>query len=287
MIIRTVQEWDSVAYGEGEAEIPEAAAARIAAVAAASPLADRGGSGVLEHGRKGLRARGVVGLVATEGAVLEILPKIDVPGSSDGQRLGNTRKRLVHMLAEARDMKIDTGAVADYDWQRDTLLEILIRIFSVELVDAVRRGMPRRHIGQEGDLHALRGRLDVQRQFTALAASPQRLACRFDALSPDIALNRIMKAAAARLSGIARALDNRRRLQELAFAYADIAAKPASVLPWDEVVLDRTNLRWRSLLNLAKLLLGDRFQTTTAGGVSGISLLFEMSTQFGSISRAC
>jgi len=45
-------------------------------------------------------------------------------------------------------------------------------------------------------------------------------------------------------------------------------------------VLDRTNGRWRELLNLARLLLGERFQTTSAGGSNGFSLLFEMNTLF-------
>ncbi|EIM98665.1 hypothetical protein WQE_22893, partial [Paraburkholderia hospita] len=53
-----------------------------------------------------------------------------------------------------------------------------------------------------------------------------------------------------------------------------------SALRWDEVVLDRTNARWHELLNLAKLLLGERFQTTSAGGSNGFSLLFEMNTLF-------
>jgi 5-methylcytosine-specific restriction enzyme subunit McrC len=35
-----------------------------------------------------------------------------------------------------------------------------------------------------------------------------------------------------------------------------------------------------SLLALAKLILGDRFQTTTAGEARGFSLLFEMNTLF-------
>ncbi|MCW4116379.1 McrC family protein [Aurantimonas sp. MSK8Z-1] len=280
MIVRTILEWGSIAYGDGDAELPDQAADRIAAVAAASPLAGRGEGGVLEHGRKALRARGVVGLIAADGVVLEILPKIDVPGDSEAQQRGNTRKQLVHMLAEALDMKIDTGAFADHDWQRNTLLEILIRTFSSGLVDAVRQGMPRRYVLEESDLPALRGRLNVQRQFTALVASPQRLACRYDALSPEIALNRIMKAAVTRLLGITRALDNRRRLQELALTYAEIAAFPVAALPWNDVVLDRTNLRWRSLLKLAKLLLGERFQTTSSGGVAGVTLLFEMNTLF-------
>ncbi|WP_375271335.1 McrC family protein [Sphingomonas sp.] len=275
MIARTLDEWAHLPHGHGEGEIAEPLAVRLAAVAAASPLSGRGGEGVLEHRRKGLRARGVVGVVVAEGATLEILPKIDGAGDH-----GGVRRRLVHMLAVALDMKVEAGEIAHHDEQKETLLEILIRLFTTRLADAVRRGMPRRYIAHEEDLPALRGRLDVMRQFTTLAASPHRLACRYDALSPDVALNRIMKAAVTRLRRIARAGDNQRRLAELAFAYADIADVPASALRWDEVVIDRTNERWRALVDLARLLLGERFQTTSSGGGQGFSLLFEMNTLF-------
>jgi len=280
VIHRTILEWETIRYGDAADEMPMPAADRIAAVAAASPLAGRGGGGVLEHGRKGLRARGVVGVIATQGCALEILPKIDVAGGSDAETTGNIRKRLVHMLAVALDLKIDAGQVTALDWQRETLLEILIRLFSEKLVDAVRQGMPRRYVEHADDLPTLRGRLNVTRQFTALAVEPSRLACRFDPLTPDIALNRIMKAAATRVSRIARTTDNQRRLRELAFAYADIADVPVLALRWDEVTLDRTNARWHELLNLARVLLGERFQTTSAGGSDGFSLLFEMNTLF-------
>jgi 5-methylcytosine-specific restriction enzyme subunit McrC len=140
--------------------------------------------------------------------------------------------------------------------------------------------MPRHYVEDAEDLPALRGRLNVTRQFTRLAVEPSRLACRFDALTPDIALNRIMRAAVTRLSRIARTTANQRRLRELAFAYADIADVPVSALRWHDVVLDRTNGRWRELLNLARLLLGERFQTTSAGGSEGFSLLFEMNMLF-------
>lgn len=280
MIRRTILEWNMIRYGEAADEIPAPAADRIAAVAAKSPLAGRGGGGVLEHGRKGLRARGVVGVIAADGCALEILPKIDVAGESGAEATGNIRRRLVHMLAVALDLKIEAGQITALDWQRETLLEILIRLFSEKLIDAVRQGMPRRYVEHADDLPALRGRLDVTRQFTALAVEPSRLACRYDALTPDIALNRIMKAAVTRLSRIARTADNQRRLREMAFAYADIADVPVSALRWDRVVLDRTNARWRELLNLARLLLGNRFQTTSTGGSDGFSLLFEMNTLF-------
>ena len=281
MIRRTILEWESILYGAGEGAISQAAADRIAAVAAASPLAGRGGGGVLEHGRKALRARGVVGVIAAEGCALEILPKIDLPGEMDTTaRNGGIRKRLIHMLAVALNMRIEAGDITDHDYQRETLLEILIRLFSTKLVDAIRQGMPRRYVACADDLPLLRGRLDVARQFTKFAASPQKLACRYDALTEEIELNRIMKAAVVRLSGVARSPDNRRMLRELAFAYAEVSDVPIALLRWDTVAIDRTNARWQQLLNLAKLLLGERFQTTSSGTVSGFSLLFEMSALF-------
>jgi 5-methylcytosine-specific restriction enzyme subunit McrC len=223
VIRRTILEWESIVYGAAEDAIPQAAADRIAAVASASPLAGRGGGGVLEHGRTALRARGVVGVIAAGGCALEILPKIDLPGeSNETERSGGIRKRLIHMLAVALDMQIEAGDVTDHEYQRDTLLEILIRLFSAKLADAIRQGMLRRYIECSEDLPLLRGRLDVTRQFTKSAASPQKLACHYDALIEDIDLNRIMKAAVMRLAGIARSADNRRRLRELAFAYAEV-----------------------------------------------------------------
>ena len=140
--------------------------------------------------------------------------------------------------------------------------------------------MPRHYVGHEDDLPALRGSLNVTRQFTRHAVNPSRLACRFDLFSEDIALNRIMKAAVSRLSRIAQTTGSQRRLRELSFVYAETTGVQVSALRWDQVIIDRTNRRWQDLVALARLLLMDRFQTTTSGSRSGFSMLFEMNTLF-------
>jgi len=190
------------------------------------------------------------------------------------------RKRLVHMLAVALNLKIDMGRITDLDWQRDTLLEILIRIFCDKLTEAVRRGMPRRYLGHEDDLSALRGTLDVPRQFTRHAANPGRLACRFDELSQDVALNHIMKAAVAHLFRMSRSAANQQRLRELAFVYAEISNVPVPALKWGEAIIDRTNRAWQDLLGMAQLFLRNRYQTTSSGSGQGTALLFEMNALF-------
>ena len=279
MIRRTIREWGRIGYGRGSDDIPGAEADRLAALARASVFSGRGGEGVLEHGRKGLRARGVVGVIATPDCQLEILPKIEGGGETDVSD-AILRTRLIHMLAVVYDLPIEAGTMTHLGWQRDTVLELLIRLFCVKLTDAVRQGMPRHYLEHEDDLPALRGRLDVTRQFSTLAVSPQKLACRFDSLSPDIALNQVMRAAVSKLSRLSSAPDNQRALRELSFVYADVAVVPPNALRWDRIVLDRTNRRWRDLLSFARLFLSDRYQQTSAGSVNGHALLFEMNVLF-------
>ncbi|MEQ8591927.1 MAG: restriction endonuclease [Marinovum algicola] len=279
MIYRQLPEWGRIGFGDCSDTIPEAAAARLAAVASRSPLPGRNGEGILEFRRNDLRVRGVVGVIAAPGCQLEVLPKIEALGEQEADA-ATLRRRLVHMLSLTRDLRIEALTSAELGWQKDTLLEILIRIFCQKMMDAVRQGMPRRYIGQEEDLAALRGRLDVTRQFSTLAAAPQRLACQYHELSADIALNQVMKAAIRKLSGLATASDTQRSLRELSFAYADISDIPVSALRWDQIVLDRSSQRWGDLLALAQLLLGERYQTTSTGVTQGHALLFEMNVLF-------
>lgn len=281
----TVYEHGSLRFGQGQGEIPEGVAGRLHAVASRTGLAGASGDGVLQFGRKALKARHIVGIVAAEGGMLEILPKIDMPGEDDEGNptaMGGVRRQLIHMLSVALDLKIDADALTTLECQKHTLLEMLIRLFAAKLADALRAGMPRRYVHCADDLQALRGRLDVVRQFTLRAADPSRLACQFEALTPDITLNRIMKAAVVCQAKLARAADTQRMLRELGLAYADISDVPPATLDWNGVVLDRTNARWRDLLALARLLLDGRFQTNSVGAARGFALLFDMNRLFES-----
>jgi 5-methylcytosine-specific restriction enzyme subunit McrC len=275
-----LREWETLPIGDEEGGIPRRLASKLLATARVSEFSG-GGSGVLEDRGQYLRARGIVGVISTEGCSLEILPKIDIPREDNPEReKAAIRRRLVHMLAVALDLKIETGRITDLAWQRETLLEILIRIFCEKLTEAVRRGMPRRYLGHEDDLQALRGSLNVSRQFTRHAVNPSKLACRFDELSQDIALNRIMKTTVMHLYRVSRNLANQQQLRELAFVYSEITDVPPLALKWGEVVIDRTNRAWQELLEMAALFLKHQYQTTRSGAGRGTALLFEMNTLF-------
>ena len=281
----TIKEWGYLDVSDGHiaASAPRPSVTRAeadqltrAASYAASllKLGDDSGSAILTRGHKTIRAGQIAGVISTADVSMEILPKID--GLDDG----STRQNLVRMLARVFDLKIADGALTGMGWQRHDLLEVLIRIFCDHLFAAVHRGLPRRYVPLEDDLRALKGRLKLKRQFTSLAVSPQKLACRYEELSADIPLNQVMKAAVSKLRKITKVSDNQRRLYELELAFADVSDVPVGLLQWGAIVIDRTNRAWRELLTLAQLLLGQRYQNTALGSQAGFTLLFEMNTLF-------
>lgn len=271
-------EWGRVDVGERGFTRGQADA--LLAAARAHPLGGREGTDILADHHRHLATRQVVGVLAAGGASLEILPKVD-PDSAD-ERAATVRARLVHMLDIALGLDISAGAAASLARQGETLLDILIRLFADQLLGEVRRGLPRQYVAQEDDLAALRGRLDVVRQFTAHAVRPDRLACRFDSLEADTPMLRVMKACVVALSRCTRVVETQRQLGELRFVLADVPDVPPSRLPWDRVRIDRTNRRWRSLFELAKLFLRRDWQAThhAPDAAQGVTLLFAMNDLF-------
>ena len=266
----TCREWCYLRIGENA--LSENKAERLHALAElAARRLKLPETAVLTRTHRGLKAGQVVGILATSGMTLEILPKID---GDDGE----VRKALVHMLPVTWGLPVADGELAALDTQRHDLLELLIRLFANRLLVAVRRGMPRRYLAYEEDLALLRGKLNAKRQLTHLAVRPDRLACRFDELSEDTPLNRVFKAAVIRLFGIARSAANTRRLAELTARFEFVHDTPN---PLRELVqLDRTNIAFHDLYRLARLFLAGDWQTTTGGREEGFTLLFAMNRLF-------
>lgn len=273
-----VSEWgylpfQSESHPEG---IPEADALSLYREAQIhQSILDLKGQSILELHHKRLRAQQVVGVLVTRGCRLEILPKI----SDEADPVA--RRSLVQMLTRTLDLRLSSSGTVDVHGQETDLLEVLIRLFAEQLYRAVHRGLPRNYHIVESDLPVLRGHLNVPQQFTRLAATPQLLACRFDELSSDTPINRVLKAATVRLGKITRSIRNKRLLIELSLAFSEVRdVDPLILLASHPIQIDRTNFAYRELLSLAVLFLKGWRQSIYRGEGRGYSLLFEMNTLF-------
>jgi 5-methylcytosine-specific restriction enzyme subunit McrC len=264
----SIREWGRFDIGTGGLTATEAERFATLAEAAAQVLRVPS-TGVLSRVHRGLKAGQICGVLHAGGRTLEILPKID----GDAER---SRTALLRMLAVVHDLPLSLTPEAQMARGRHDLLEALIGLFARDLLSALRQGAHRLYAPQAEDLPRLRGALDIRRQFTTLVAAPQRLACRYDELSPDTPLNRLLKAAARLAAQVSRADAHRRALIDAIDrleGVADIAAAPP-------VRFDRASSRFRGLAGLARMFLSARRQRADAGAEDGIALLFPMNDLF-------
>ena len=280
--IKTVKEWQELPIGKSKAvsendTISENDARQVHALAEKATKRLKVPHPVLTRTAKpSLRAGQVVGILATPPLNLEILPKIETDDQTDDDKA--LRRSLLRMLSVARKIPIADQELARVDVQQENLLEILIRIFSDRLLEAVRRGLPHRYLRHEDELPRLRGKLHVPRQFTRNAVRPDRLACIFDEFSADTPLNRVLKATVVRLREISQSPSNQRKLAELLCRF-DAVGDTAAPLR-ERVMLDRGNRSYHQLYSLALLILAKDWQNTTTGRGEGFSLLFPMNDLF-------
>lgn len=278
MTYRTVREWERIAVGDGGFTRGEANT--LLAAARAHRLGGRDGTDILCDHHRYLRAQQMVGVIAGERCSLEVLPKVDPEAPAEDEP--SVRGQLVHMLDVSLGLGLSTGETSTMARQAQSLLEVFISAFADRLLAEARRGLPRQYLRHEEDLRALRGTLDVVRQFTVNAVRPDRLACRFDELDSDIPLMQVMKACVVKVEKYARGAATRRKLAELRLMLGDVSDIRPQALPWRSVRIDRSSLRWRALVELARLLLGQKWQDTRAGpsDPEGMTLLFPMNDLF-------
>jgi len=229
-----------------------------------------------------IAASSIVGVLSDGHCLVEILPKTDRQNADD-QRLD-----LIGMIARTLNLQIDSQAVSSMRWDAHSdFVEILVHAFLDELVEQTRRGLPRQYVALEDDLTRLRGRIDVIRQFTTLASTPQKIACRFDELSPDIPLNQGLKVALLIASRLTRLTEARRLALEARMFFEPVASVSVDSLRLDRVQFDRTNARFARLFALACLLIEGFRQTAAVSQRQGFALLFDMNILFEQFVGSC
>ncbi|PRY21277.1 5-methylcytosine-specific restriction enzyme subunit McrC [Aliiruegeria haliotis] len=264
------QEWQTIPIGAQGLSKEEADGFLKQAGKAARNLRLPEGS-ILTQVPDGLRAGQVCGVMTFKGRSVEILPKID------GTNI-ECRQSLIRMLSVAHELRISDGEMARLQVQKRDILELLIALFSKRLAQNMKSGLQRLYSQHEDELPQLRGALDIRRQLTRRPTAPTRLHCRFDELSENTPLNRLLKATVRRLLGITKRYDTLHTLQIILDGFKAVGE---SKRPLDErIIHDRSMATYANLIPLARLLLAGNWQNTTSGKVTGTSLLFPMNNLF-------
>jgi 5-methylcytosine-specific restriction enzyme subunit McrC len=243
----------------------------------------------LEH--KGLRATQFVGVIQTGRRMIQILPKIDcdpeansdaVVGSLPYERAAaSAAQNFMLMLIHARKLKLHNQTLATLNTSRGAWLEMLTRLFAVELLTQLQQGFHQDYVRREDMLPYVRGRWNIARQYMRQPNLGQGLDVSYDDYLPDTMLNRVFRLAVERLQQITRDAQNRQMLADLE-CWLQPVQLPAqlSTADLDRVKFTRLNERFDPAFQLARLLLESQTVQLLAGGQRAFAFVFDMDRLF-------
>lgn len=255
------------------------------------------GHEILHLSHKGLRANAFVGIVRAGEFTFEILPKIDyplseakAPGIQPGipakqkaslQPVQTAAENLLSLLSYAYNLRFYDSGISGFSTQHDTWLELLTRLFAVDLHQQILSGLSQDYVSRAENLEVLRGRWDVQLQLSHPDHDQRSFDVIYDDLSPDTPLNQVFRFVVEQLLHISEDSQNQTLLKDLTERLRQVTLLPqVSHDLLNRILFNRLNERFQPAFNLACMFLSGSAIQITAGDQAAHAFVFDMNTLF-------
>lgn len=222
-----------------------------------------------KQGSYELKAGAVIGTIIAGNVTVHIRPKVPVDN-------------LFYMLTYAFNLPQFRSRQLLLD-PNEALFEFIVRIFARQVDVIVRQGIQRGYIDHDEHHNFLRGRLLMGEHLRSHVVNAGRFYQRTNEFTADLLENRILHETLHQLSRIpysSAAADLRPLVRRTAAAFAEVPTAGIRPSDCDRVLYTRLNERYRSPVNLARLLLQHLSLENRAGQMPFATFLLPMHAVF-------
>ena len=228
-----------------------------------------------------VRFKHYVGVLQAGNLTIEVLPKVDaVPGASTAQDepFDRWRRLLLHLLAEAGLLPIDSFNTALLRERENSLLDLYLDLFLTEVEALLRRGLIKRYRQHEGQVKALRGTLLFGQHIARNVVHQERFFTRHQTYDRNHLAHSLLQQALLLIPSVTTTASLRGRATRALVSWP----KVTSVLPTAahfarlRAKNNRQTAPYRSALGIARLLLLRLSPDVLHGSNELIALFFNM-----------
>src|SRR5574340_158874 len=213
--------------------------------------------------RDRVRCKQYIGVVTLGERTLELLPKIEQAEGDSADSV--VRHNLLKMVLTAFDLEAHWAGEGQVHIQRETWLELLIRLFCRSLADQLRRGVARKYRLENGDLATVRGRILLTEQLRRNLVHQERTACAFDELDANHPLNQLFKYTLGRMLRVSSSASTQQEVRELLPAFECVDDVPPTATWLKGIRTDRLTDRFEFCLKLARIFVSGESPDVTSG----------------------
>lgn len=208
-----------------------------------------------------------VGAVIIDDLAINIRPKFSITN-------------LPFLLSFALDPDDWTDIGFDFQ-EEDSVVEAIIPGFVHQVGRALAPGVLHGYVTKEEALNTLRGRIRIDEQVRRRYGRLPPVEVAYDDYTPDIEVNRVIKAALASLRRLGiRSSNLRSSLRSFDLELSEVSLVDYETMPLPDVVFNRLNAHYEPAVRLAMLILRATSFESTHGQVRSSSFLVNMNDVF-------
>ena len=211
----------------------------------------------LEKSKVKIKAKNWVGVVSINEWTIEILPKF-IYNLKKEEDLENNRegiiRNLVKMLQVAWDLPIRDVDISSLKIGKNSIFEVLLTIYSIKLLDALKEGVYKEYIRVSDDLHYVKGQIDFGK-YSQRWERRHIIPLNYNDRNPDNLINRTLKYAAYLASLYTRNSTNFSNLKMADDLMDSVSLTPISASEIDSITFTRLNERYEPLINMARVII--------------------------------
>jgi len=222
--------------------------------------------------RDGVKFKQYVGVLMVKDLYIYVLPKADKNAQGDS----SWRQRLIEMLSQVKDLKLDTMTADKLQKRPHTLFNIFIKKFIDEVAVLLNRGLIKTYRKTEGNRTALKGKLLFNKQIAYNCVHQERFYVKYTTYDYNHILNRILRQALQLIPFITTSSDLKGKAVSMLFNFPELPEIEATPDLFRNLLYDRKSEDYREAIQLAEMILLNFMPDLQHGGAGVWALMFDM-----------
>lgn len=228
--------------------------------------------------RNGVKFGQYVGVIQIGNLTIEILPKADKQAIAKHEYDDQTRdwqRVLLKMLAISGEIDLETVSEASLR-KRFTLLDLYFEVYLQEVDTLLRRGLAKKYRQNEGNVKALKGRLNFSRDIQCNCIHRERFYTCHQSYDHEHLINQILLKGLKILDVLSSGSMLNDKIRKLMFYFPEIREISINKDSFNKIRLTRKTREYTKALAIAKMLILNYSPDISMGDENMLALLFDM-----------
>ncbi len=226
--------------------------------------------------RDGIKFQNYVGVIQIGGLTLEILPKTDRKQHSTLNEYTQWQGALLRMLGICNYIKVDSVSETDLERRYHSLLDLYFSLFLDEVNGLLRRGLIKKYRKNNGQVKALKGRLNFSKQIQQNLVHQERFYTCHEVYDYEHLHNQILVKALSVLAIVSNNVVIIDRINRIKLDFPEIKELEITKAHFDQLRENRKTEPYKTAIKIARMIILNYSPDIKSGGENMLALLFDM-----------